>query len=85
VAGNQEREDASDKSFHGLGKQLVHDPNFAPVQTIHQAKGVAPNHSTFKIFATCFAPPKLSCGWSPVFFPRADRYAISVASAKVCF
>src|SRR5665213_1409722 len=29
------------------------------------------DHSTFKIFAACFAPPKLSCGSWPDFLPMS--------------
>src|ERR1035437_6428752 len=37
--------------------------------TLRSAKGTAQranptNYSTRKIFAACFAPPKVSCGWS---------------------
>jgi hypothetical protein len=28
-------------------------------------------YSTLKIFAVCFAPPKLSCGWSPAILPMS--------------
>ena len=29
------------------------------------------NYSTLKIFAVCFVPPKVSCGWSPDFLPMS--------------
>ena len=54
---------------------ILHQPgNFSirvvPLQYM-QIQNAGRIHSTFRIFAACFVPPKVSCGWSPDFLPMS--------------
>jgi hypothetical protein len=57
--------------FHVAGDFPFHALDFASVQNICPAKAGLLAHSTLTILVACFAPPRVSCGWSPCFLPMS--------------